>query len=69
MPSAAFRYAKYIAEDEKKDRGKSSDRFMDMYTELVDRVNELNLVGDTSAFKTRRTTRTRTFSRGFVARV
>lgn len=38
------RYEKYTVEDEKKDKEKSNDRFMDAYTEMVDRVNELNLV-------------------------
>ncbi|BDA47942.1 Syntaxin-71 [Coccomyxa sp. Obi] len=37
------KYEKYTVEDDKKDKEKSNDRFMDAYTEMVDRVNELNL--------------------------
>lgn len=33
-----------MAEDEKKDKIKRDDKFMDLYTELVDKVNDLNLV-------------------------
>ncbi|EIE27389.1 hypothetical protein COCSUDRAFT_39074 [Coccomyxa subellipsoidea C-169] len=37
------KYGKYTAEDEAKNKEKSNDRFMDAYTDMVDRVNELSL--------------------------
>jgi hypothetical protein len=46
VPDGEFfhRYGKYTTDEENKNREKSNDRFMDAYTEMVDRVNELSLV-------------------------
>ena len=39
------RYEKYVvSKDDKKDNVKSADPFMDEYTALIERINELNLV-------------------------
>lgn len=38
------RYEKYIAEKEKKDHAKGPDPFIDAYSDLLEKINELSLV-------------------------
>ena len=40
------RYEKYLGEKEVKKDAKSMDPFMDEYTSLVEKINELNLVSN-----------------------
>eukprot|EP00884_Botryococcus_braunii_P019044 jgi/Botrbrau1/5823/Bobra.0366s0008.2 len=38
------KYEKYIAEKKEKDHGKGSDPFMDAYSDLLEKINELSLI-------------------------
>ena len=40
----ACRYEKYTTDEEKKDRGKNTDKFMDAYEGLVEKITDLTLV-------------------------
>eukprot|EP00884_Botryococcus_braunii_P019043 jgi/Botrbrau1/5822/Bobra.0366s0008.1 len=40
------KYEKYIAEKKEKDHGKGSDPFMDAYSDLLEKINELSLKAD-----------------------